>query len=129
MELHSPAPVAESTPIDVETIWATIDAVLGESAQLPRYEEIEEFILRLRGHMMLLIPEIEDRARVLPKDAPARGWALAGVAEAQRKLRCTAGPGLVSAIRHTQQLARSCRALVRHYVRLAGPAAACEGAE
>ncbi|WFB08959.1 DUF6415 family natural product biosynthesis protein [Streptomyces sp. LX-29] len=102
-------------PVATKEVRATVAAVLGERAALPRFEEVEEAVLFLRGHMMLLIPEIEDLSRLRPKDDLVVILALAGVGEARRKLRMSPGPGLVSAVEHAKHLARSCDALLRHY--------------
>ncbi|MCM2577968.1 DUF6415 family natural product biosynthesis protein [Streptomyces meridianus] len=113
-------PDAAALPVDLAVIRETIDAVLGENATLPRYEQVEEYVLLLRGHVMLLVPEVEDRARLRPADDPSRCRALAGVGEAQRQLNGATGPGLVSAVQHAQRLARCCQALLCHYARLTG---------
>ncbi|GAA1883128.1 DUF6415 family natural product biosynthesis protein [Streptantibioticus ferralitis] len=104
--------------MDVQTIAETVDAVLGERAVYPRYEEIEDLVLCLRGHIMLLIPEVETLACAQPKDDLVRALALAGIGEARRKLRGDAGTGLASAVVHAEQLACACRALLLHHKRL-----------
>ncbi|MGW7007088.1 DUF6415 family natural product biosynthesis protein [Streptomyces sp. NPDC054933] len=99
-------------------IAETVETVLGERGAYPRYEEIEELVLCLRGHIMLLIPEVETLACAQPKDDLVRSLALAGIAEARRKLRGDTGTGLASAVIHAEQLARACRALLLHHERL-----------
>ncbi|WP_269853638.1 DUF6415 family natural product biosynthesis protein [Streptomyces sp. RPT161] len=96
----------------------TVNTVLGDRAAYPRYEEVEELVLCLRGHIMLLIPEVETLACAQPKDDLCRALALAGIAEARRKLRGDTGTGLASAVLHAQQLARACQALLLHHKRL-----------
>lgn len=100
-------------------IAETVEAVLGERrAAYPRHEETEELVLTLRGHLMRLIPEVEALACAQPKDDLCRILALAAIAEARRKLRGDTGTGLASAVRHAEQLARACRALLLHHKRL-----------
>ena len=95
----------------------TVDALLEEDAPLPRHTEVEDMTLLLRGHIQLLIPEIEDRAAALPQGDTVRCLAMAGIGEARRKLLYDKGPGpgLVSAVAHAQRMARCCRALIFHF--------------
>ncbi|MEV0369927.1 DUF6415 family natural product biosynthesis protein [Streptomyces sp. NPDC050636] len=106
--------------VDIRTILRSLDTVLAEDAPVPRHDELEDVTLFLRGHIALLIPEVEELAWALPKDDSVRCAALAGVREAQRKTGpgAGAGSGLMSALRYAQQLARVCRALVHHYGQL-----------
>jgi hypothetical protein len=61
---------------------------------------------------------VEALACAQPKDDPCRVLALAGFAEARRKLRGDTRTGLASAVLHAEQLARVCRALLLHHKRL-----------
>lgn len=106
--------------VDMRTILRSLDTVLAEGAPVPRHDELEDVTLFLRGHIALLIPEVEDLAWTLPKNDSVRCAAMAGVREAERKTGpgAGAGSGLVSAFRYAQQLARVCRMLVQHYGQL-----------
>lgn len=91
---------------------AAIQRLLGADAQLPTHDELVTMTLQLRGHIVLLIPEIEDWARALPTSETVREAAMAGVGEAQRILSATPNPGLVSEVKCAQSLARSVKALL-----------------
>ncbi|UQA93490.1 DUF6415 family natural product biosynthesis protein [Streptomyces halobius] len=64
----------------MRTILRSLDAVLAEGAPVPRHDELEDVTLFLRGHIALLIPEVEDVAVELPKGDSVRG-AAGGAAE------------------------------------------------
>ncbi|MBA4864334.1 hypothetical protein H1V43_23865 [Streptomyces sp. PSKA54] len=112
---HQPITAPASTwPLDVATMRAAAAELLGENAQLPRYEDLEVMTSRLRGHLMLLIPEVEDVVSRLPMDDVPGRVAVAGVGEARRRLDTAAGVGLVSAVKYAQNLARSVESLCSH---------------
>ena len=117
--------------IDMRTILRSLDTVLADGAPVPRHDQLEDLTLLLRGHIELLIPEVQYLAWELPKDDAVRCAALAGVREARRKTSelAGAGSGLVSARRYAQQLARVCRALVHHYGQLQALDGAPQGAD
>ncbi|MGV9451529.1 DUF6415 family natural product biosynthesis protein [Streptomyces sp. NPDC003635] len=69
----------------------------------------------LRGHMELVIPEIEQLAVRLPEDDVPRYCALACTGEARRKLNAVRGAGTYDAMVHARKLARSLLALCDHY--------------
>jgi hypothetical protein len=99
---------------DIEKMRADAAELLDAEAQLPRYEDLQAMTSRLRGHIMLLIPQVEGVASRLPMDDIPGRVALAGVGEARRRMDAAAGAGLVSAVKHAQKLARSVESLCSH---------------
>ncbi|MGI5518830.1 DUF6415 family natural product biosynthesis protein [Streptomyces sp. CA-106131] len=111
---------AETQPVDIETMRQSVGRLLGPDATSPESDELAELTGLLRGHMQLIIPEIEQAAGKLPKDDVPRYCALACIGEARAKLRATAGDGPHRAIAHARKLARSLAALCDHYEALTG---------
>lgn len=107
-------------PLDLETMRNTARRLLAEDAELPTSEELETLTLTLRGHMMLLVPAVEDAARPLPEDDVPRACALACVGEARMRLGMEPGPTLPAAVAHAQRLGRSVNALCDHVENLDG---------
>ncbi|MER6059854.1 DUF6415 family natural product biosynthesis protein [Streptomyces sp. NPDC001792] len=112
--------------VDVETMRETAALLLGPDdgpdALPPNPTELHMVTTMLRGHLALLIPEVEARAGRLPKDSAPRYTALACVGEARRKLGV--GDGCTPAVRVAvaRKLARCLSALCHHYERLDGHA-------
>ncbi|MFI9772082.1 DUF6415 family natural product biosynthesis protein [Streptomyces sp. NPDC052415] len=106
--------------VDVVTMRASVAQVLPPDVTPTDREALDTLTGMLRGHMQLLIPEIEQAATVLPADDVPRYVALACVREARDKL--DARPGLMpsDADVHVRRLARSLLALCDHYETLAG---------
>lgn len=77
---------AQDLPVDVTTMLAVAARLLDATDERPDPDELPTLTLQLRGHMMLLLPEVEDRARVRAEDDAVRIRALAGVEEARRRL-------------------------------------------
>ncbi|MFD7897569.1 DUF6415 family natural product biosynthesis protein [Streptomyces sp. NPDC059743] len=96
------APDAESWPLDFTTMVKTARRVVDSGAQLSG-EDLEMAVLRLRGHLALLIPEVEDR---LGRLAPV------GIEEARRRLDGESGP--LGPRWYAQCLAQSVLALCDH---------------
>lgn len=114
------AAVVEDPP-DLATIRATARRLLAGNAKPIGPDELDTLGLTLRGHLQLLVPEIEKLAGKLPKyDIPA-ACAMAGVHEASMRIRL--GPGDNSPVRMSvaMRLARSVNALCDHYEALADP--------
>jgi hypothetical protein len=106
-------------PLDLRVMRAGAAQVLAADTQPLSDEELTILTLQLRGHLVLLIPEVEDLADFLPAGDPPRECATAGIAEARRRLSeqpDTRGP---SALSHAQRLARSVDGLCTHLERLA----------
>ncbi|MGW2701555.1 DUF6415 family natural product biosynthesis protein [Streptomyces sp. NPDC001340] len=64
-----------------------------ETVTAPAGEQLATLTATLRGHMELLIPEVEQIATQLPADDVPRYCALACVGEARGKLSAQVGPG------------------------------------
>lgn len=101
-------------PVDSPTMRELVSRLLGADSELPSRDELEIWTLQLRGHLMLLIPEVEKVTAGRSLDDIPRACALAGVAEARTRLDLTPGAGLPAGIAHAQRLARSVNALLDH---------------
>lgn len=110
----STAGLAEPPP-DIATMRAAVRRLLAEGAHTPEEGELETLQLQLRGHIMLLIPEVETAAGRLPKDDIPRYCALACIGEARRKMDLQPRPGREGAAALARRLARVVNALCDHY--------------
>jgi hypothetical protein len=115
-----PAAAAEhdQTPLDITTMRTAVHRLLAEHADMPGAEELETLTLQLRGHIQLLIPEVEAAALRLPKDNIPRACALACIGESRMKLRLGAGNNNSVRMAVAVKLARSVNALCDHYENL-----------
>ncbi|MEU6653338.1 DUF6415 family natural product biosynthesis protein [Streptomyces sp. NPDC046900] len=111
---------AETPPVDIETMRQSVGRLLGPDATSPESDGLAELTGLLRGHMQLIIPEVEQVAGKLPMDDVPRYCALACIGEARAKLRATAGDGPDRAVAYARRLARSLAALCDHYEALTG---------
>ncbi|MGW5248536.1 DUF6415 family natural product biosynthesis protein [Streptomyces sp. NPDC004129] len=111
---------AGTQPVDIDTMRESIARLIGPSSLSPEGEELAGLTGLLRGHMQLIIPEIEQAAGKLPEDDVPRYCALACIGEARAKLRATTGVGPHRAAAHARKLARSLMALCDHYEALTG---------
>lgn len=113
----------DEPPPDIATMRETVRCLLGPDdgpdALPPSAAELDTLTLALRGHLQLLIPDVERAAGPRPKHV-AQYCALACVGEARRKLGIEPRPGLESQVAHARRLARSLSALCDHYERLIG---------
>lgn len=118
---------ADTAPPDIAAMRAAVAELLGPDdgpdVFPPAAGELDDLTLQIRGHMELLVPEVEQAAARLPKDDIPRFCALACVGEARRKLSEDPRPGLSAAVAHARRLARSLRALVDHYSALSAEVA------
>lgn len=101
-------------PVDIETMRAAVAQLLAEDAPLPSHDDLQTVILQLRGHLMLLVPEVEDLAGRLPDDDVLGKLAKVGIGKARRRLDDLPGLTLPLAVRHAQHLARSVEELCTH---------------
>ncbi|HET9380406.1 MAG TPA: DUF6415 family natural product biosynthesis protein [Streptomyces sp.] len=109
-----------TAPPDIATMRTAVRRLLAGDAELPTREELGTLTLQLRGHIMLMIPEVEAVAHRLPTDDVPRACALACVGEARMRLNLEPGPTLPAAVAHAQRLARAVGALCDHHEGLEG---------
>lgn len=103
---------------DLDTMRVSARHALAET---PQPDELDTLGATLRGHIQVLIPDVERLAGRAPKDSVPRICALACVGEATRKLRLGDGaPVLAVRVAVVQKLARSVGALCDHYENLGG---------
>jgi hypothetical protein len=102
--------------IRIDTAAMRDDAaqLIGDDAELPESNALPHLVQRLRGHLLVLVPHVEDRMRSFARTAQPRLSALATVGEARRRLDAVPGRTFISEIKHAQALARSVDALCRH---------------
>ncbi|MFG2307680.1 DUF6415 family natural product biosynthesis protein [Streptomyces sp. NPDC048566] len=74
----------------------------------------------LRGHIDLMIPEIQALADEMPEEDIPRYCALACLGEARRKATIEARPEISSQLAHARRLARVLNALCDHHEGLGG---------
>lgn len=109
-----------ASAVDVLVMRQTIALVLPAEDELPPGLDIDTLTTVLRGHMALIVPEVETKALALHKEDIPRYCALACVGEANSKLRARAGRGAYAALVFARKLARSLAALCDHYETLTG---------
>ncbi|MFJ3658410.1 DUF6415 family natural product biosynthesis protein [Streptomyces nigra] len=107
-------------PLDIDTMRHSISRLLGPDAPPPASEELGVWEVLVRGHMQLIIPEVERAALARGEDGVSSYCALACVGEARGKLRAAVGPGAERVVVHARRLARCLAALCDHYEALAG---------
>ncbi|NUP18879.1 MAG: hypothetical protein HOZ81_22880 [Streptomyces sp.] len=103
--------------MDIDTMRAAVDRLLDAVPDaLPSAPgEIETLILQLRGHLELLLPEVEETASRLPRSSVPRFCALACTGEARERLRSGPTPRFGGPIGHARRLARTLNALCDHW--------------
>jgi hypothetical protein len=100
--------------IDTAAMRADAAQLIGDDAELPESTLLPQLVQRLRGHLMILVPHVEDRMRSFARTAEPRLVAQVTVGEARRRLDAVPGRTFISEIKHAQALARSVEALCRH---------------
>jgi hypothetical protein len=112
-------------PPDIATMRNTVNQLLDPDATPealpPAAAEVETLTRTMRGHLELLIPDVESLVGGRPKSV-AQYCALACVGEARGKLSVQPRPGYGSAAGYARRLARVLNALADHYERLNGDA-------
>ena len=101
-----------------ETVNRLLDPDAVPEALPPTADELETLALLLRGHLDLLMPEVEQQAARLPKDSIPRYCALACLGEARGRLRTAPSPVSGGDLAYARRLARTLNALCDHYEHL-----------
>ncbi|WP_406175281.1 DUF6415 family natural product biosynthesis protein [Streptomyces sp. NBC_00996] len=104
---------------DIDTMHETIDRLLNPDAVPevlpPTAEELETLTSLLRGHLDLLMPEVERAAAKLAKNSIPRYCALACLGEARQRLAAQPSPAPGGDVSYARRLARALNALVDHF--------------
>ncbi|MEC4014781.1 DUF6415 family natural product biosynthesis protein [Streptomyces sp. H27-D2] len=111
----SPGAETNGDPVDRDTVKKTISHGLTERSAPLRIEELAGLEQLLRGHIHLLLPEVEakvDRMRHGGREWYAHRARLDGI---RRQVDQGLGAGLLSAQRQVRQLARDCRWLLEQH--------------
>ncbi|MFJ6666664.1 MULTISPECIES: DUF6415 family natural product biosynthesis protein [unclassified Streptomyces] len=110
---------AGTAPVDTITMRETVARALGSEGETdappPTPENLDILIGQLRGHLELLIPEVEQMLARLPKDGTARYCAGACAGEARGKLQARPAPRADGELEYARRLARVLRALLDHF--------------
>ncbi|MGW7722199.1 DUF6415 family natural product biosynthesis protein [Streptomyces canus] len=113
----------EQRPPDLDTMREIVDRLLDPHAVPgtlpPEPGELETITLQLRGHLALLLPEVEDTAKRLPRQSIPRYCALACIGEARERLRSEPTRRYGGPAGHARRLARTLNALCDHWEALA----------
>ena len=113
---------SDTEPLDLATMREAVNRLLDPDAVPdaipPTGEELEKLTLQIRGHLDLLMPEVEAAVLKLSKNSVPRYCALACLGEAREKLRAKPGEGAHGAVAYARRLARALNALVDDYERL-----------
>ncbi|MFJ5842736.1 DUF6415 family natural product biosynthesis protein [Streptomyces shenzhenensis] len=103
----------DQRPPDIERMRATVARLLGPDdapdALPPAADELPTLVSTLRGHLELLVPEVEAAALRLHPDSIPRYCAIACAGEARGKLRAEPRPGFSGAVAYARRLARVLR--------------------
>lgn len=112
----------ERVPPDLEVMRDSarqlLDPDCAPDALPPTRAELDALTLKLRTHLEVLAPEVEQAARRIPETQMLRYCALACVGEAQGKLRVDPHPGVSSGVAYARCLARVLNALCEHFENL-----------
>ncbi|WP_145968888.1 DUF6415 family natural product biosynthesis protein [Streptomyces hyaluromycini] len=121
---HPPmAEEQDQAPPDIDTMRETIDLLLGPDDGpdgLPPVVDLALLTAAVRGHLELLLPEVERLAGQLPRHKTY--YAFACVSEARRELGIEAGPELEHRVVRARRLARALSAVCNEHERLQGAA-------
>jgi hypothetical protein len=101
-----------------EIVDRLLDPDAAPEALPPAPAELETLTLQLRRHLELLLPEVEETAKRLPRSSIPRYCVLACVGEARERLRTEPTPRFGGPAGHARRLARTLNALCDHYENL-----------
>ncbi|MFF3460996.1 DUF6415 family natural product biosynthesis protein [Streptomyces sp. NPDC001984] len=122
MHATAPTPTAEeqsTVPPDLATMRTAVDRLLDPDsvpeALPPAADELATLTLQIRGHLAVLMPEVEQLAARMRKNSIPRYCALACLGEARGKLRAEPSPAPGGDVAYARRLARALNALCDHY--------------
>ncbi|HET9326439.1 MAG TPA: DUF6415 family natural product biosynthesis protein [Candidatus Eisenbacteria bacterium] len=114
-----------TAPVDLATMRESVDVLLdpegAPAIKPPSGADLDTLTEVLRGHLRLLIPELEAAARKLGRDSIRRYCVLGCLGEARIRLRAEPSPRYNGPIGHARRLARALNALCDHYEQLTAP--------
>ncbi|MFJ6656026.1 DUF6415 family natural product biosynthesis protein [Streptomyces sp. NPDC091377] len=104
-----------SGPLDLDAMRDAARSTLGGQMGMVTDDELELLTSRLRGHLMLAIPAVQEATTKHPEDDIPAACALVGVQDARLRLDKEPAATRAAGIAHAQLLARSVMALCDHY--------------
>ncbi|MEU6371257.1 DUF6415 family natural product biosynthesis protein [Streptomyces sp. NPDC046931] len=108
--------------LDVEGMRWTVNRLLDPDAVPdvlpPAAEEVRTLTAVLRGHLELLMPQVERLAKRLPESSIPRYCALACLGEARERLRASPSPAPGGDVAYARRLARAVNALCDDFEKL-----------
>ncbi|MGW1799161.1 DUF6415 family natural product biosynthesis protein [Streptomyces sp. NPDC001984] len=122
--MHATAPTRtaeeqSTVPPDLATMRTTVGRLLDPDAVPealpPAADELATLTLQIRGHLAVLMPEVEQLAARMRKNSIPRYCALACLGEARGKLRAEPSPAPGGDVAYARRLARALNALCDHY--------------
>lgn len=117
-------PDTQTTPVGLATMREVVNRLLDPDAAPealpPTGDELQTLTALVRGHLELLVPEVEAAARKLEPDSVHRYTALGCVWEARSRLETQPSPRYGGAPGYARRLARALNALCNHYETLNG---------
>lgn len=117
--MNATKPGPDTRPLGITSMRAAATWFL-EQRTLPRYQSVQLFSRDFHGFLEQLIPQVEQLARARGEDDAPGKVALAGVAEARRRIEDPESAGLHGEVERVKRLARSVVALCSHHDALTG---------
>ncbi|MFC8367084.1 DUF6415 family natural product biosynthesis protein [Streptomyces sp. NPDC057239] len=122
--MNATRPDTQTTPVDLVTMREVVNRLLDPDAVPealpPTGGELQTLTETVRGHLTLLVPEVEAAARKLKSDSVHRSTVLGCVWEACSRLETQPSPRFGGAPGYARRLARTLNALCNHYETLNG---------
>ena len=113
-----------TAPVDLATMRETVDMLLdakgAPAGPALSAAELETLTATLRGHLEVLMPEVERLMVPLPKTSVDRYCILACLGEARERLRAEPSDRFGGRPGHARRLARALNALCDHHTQLCG---------
>lgn len=112
-------PDTQTTPVDLVTMREVVNRLLDPDAVPealpPTGDELQTLTTLVRGHLSLLVPEVEAAARKLKPGSVHRYTVLGCVWEARSRLETQPSPRFGGAPGYARRLARALNALCDHH--------------